>query len=190
MNKKVHKKSEAVCKRLVLTGHWFNEIKSGRKKVEFRDGTKRYDAMFMTNPPDEIEFSLGYTNDPKKLMRFKVKGIHRVLTIPGYVIARRTGRCMVDSTFRASMGTDEQLKRFAKWLPETDDSLMLGDNQAGVYAAQKLKPGAAVINLGTSGQLSRVGDEGRGKREEEPQDALFRRIQQAAVPWPCTRPHS
>ena len=92
----------------------------------------------------------------------KVKGIYRVLTIPGYVIARRTGRCMVDSTFRASMGTDEQLKRFAKWLPETDDSLMIGDNQAGVYAALKLKPKAAVVNLGTSGQLSRVRDEGKG----------------------------
>ena len=89
----------------------------------------------------------------------KVKGIHRVLTIPGYVIARRTGRCLVDRTFRASMGTDEQLKRFAKWLPEPDDSLMLGDNQAGVYAALRLKPKAAVVNLGTSGQLSRVRDE-------------------------------
>ena len=98
--------------------------------------------------------------------RRKVKGIWRVLTLPGYVIARRTGRCMVDSTLRASMGSEEQLKPFAKWLPETDESLMLGDNQAGVYAAQRLKPGAAVINLGTSGQLSRVGDEGRGKRDE------------------------
>ena len=89
----------------------------------------------------------------------KVKGVYRVLTIPGYVIARRTGRCVVDSTFRASMGSDEQLKRFSRWLPETDDSLMLGDNQAGVYAALKLKPKAAVVNLGTSGQLSRVVEE-------------------------------
>jgi len=86
----------------------------------------------------------------------KVKGIYRALTIPGYVIARRTGRCIVDRTFRASMGTDEQLKSFTKWLPETDDGLMLGDNQAGVYAALKLKPKAAVVNFGTSGQLSRV----------------------------------
>jgi len=35
---------------------------------------------------------------------------------------------------------------------------MLGDNQAGVYAALKLKPNAVVINIGTSGQLSRVVD--------------------------------
>ena len=103
----------------------------------------------------------------------KVKGIHRVLTIPGYVIARRTGRCMVDSTFRASMGSDEQLKRFAKWLPETDDSLMLGDTQAGVYAALKLKPKAAVVNLGTSGQLSRVRDEGRGMGDETVDERPF-----------------
>ena len=97
----------------------------------------------------------------------KVKGIYRVLTIPGYVIARRTGRCLVDSTFRASMGSDEQLARFAKWLPETDDSLMIGDNQAGVYAALKLKPKAAVVNLGTSGQLSRVSDQGSGIRDRD-----------------------
>lgn len=91
MNKKVQKKSEAVCKRLVLDGHWFNEIKSGRKKVEFRDGTKRYDAMFLKNPPDEIEFSLGYTNDPKKLMRFKVQGIHRLnLTMDELFDPKRT----------------------------------------------------------------------------------------------------
>lgn len=97
----------------------------------------------------------------------KVKGIHRVLTIPGYVIARRTGRCMVDSTFRASLGSDEQLERFARWLPETDGSLMIGDNQAGVYAALKLKPKAAVVNLGTSGQLSRVRDQGPGIRDRD-----------------------
>ena len=94
--------------------------------------------------------------------RRKVRGIYRVLTIPGYVLARRTGRCLVDATFRASMGTDERLKPFAKWIPEVDDSLMLGDNQAGVYAAQKVKPGAPVVNLGTSGQLSVVRNEERG----------------------------
>lgn len=88
--------------------------------------------------------------------RRKVKGIYRALTLPGYVIARRTGRLMVDETFRASMGTDEQLGQFTKWIPETDNSLMLGDNQAGVYAALKVKPNAPVVNLGTSGQLSRV----------------------------------
>lgn len=99
------------------------------------------------------KFGSGILEDWRKR---KVKGIWRVLTIPGYVIARRTGRCLVDETFRASMGTDAQLSPFAKWIPEADDRLMLGDNQAGVYAAQKLKPGAAVVNLGTSGQFSIV----------------------------------
>jgi len=98
--------------------------------------------------------------------RRKVKGIYRALTIPGYVIARRTGRCVVDRTFRASMGTDAQLKRYAKWIPEADDSQMLGDNQAGVYAALKLKRGAAVVNIGTSGQLSVVKEE-RGENESK-----------------------
>lgn len=90
--------------------------------------------------------------------RRRMKGIYRALTIPGYVIARRTGRCLVDATFRASMGTEKQLKPFARWMPSVDDALMLGDNQAGVYAARKLKPSAAVVNFGTSGQLSRVVD--------------------------------
>ena len=91
--------------------------------------------------------------------RRKVKGIYRVLTIPGYIVARRTGRCLMDRTFRASIGTEESLARYAKWMPERDDALMLGDNQAGVYAAQKIKPGAMVVNLGTSGQVSRVVEE-------------------------------
>ena len=118
--------------------------------------------------------------------RRKVKGIHRVLSIPGYVLARRTGRCMVDTTFRASMGADEQLRRFAKWIPETDDSLMLGDNQAGVYAAQKIKPGAPVVNLGTSGQLSCVRD-----RENELKAGVWSREGTAPVldnrPYPGGR---
>lgn len=101
------------------------------------------------------KFACGIMEDWRKRGK---KGIFRVLCIPGYVIARRTGRCMIDSTFRASLGTEEQLARFAEWLPETDDSLMIGDNQAGVYAAQKIKSGAPVINIGTSGQFSRVTD--------------------------------
>lgn len=97
----------------------------------------------------------------------KIRGIYRALTIPGYVVARRTGKCMVDSTFRASMGPETELGEFSGWIPDADDSVMLGDNQAGVYAAMKLRPRAAVINIGTSAQLSIVCEEGRGKREEE-----------------------
>ena len=46
----------------------------------------------------------------------------------------------------------------AEWLPDVVEGSMLGDNQAGVYAAQQLVPGCAVVNLGTSGQLSLVVD--------------------------------
>jgi len=89
-----------------------------------------------------------------------VKGVYRALTIPGYVIARRTGRCVVDATFRASMGSEKGLRKFAKWIPDADEALMLGDNQAGVLAVERLKSGAAVVNIGTSGQLSRVCSDG------------------------------
>ena len=122
--------------------------------------------------------------------RRKVKGIHRALTIPGYVVARRTGRCMVDPTFRASMGSEAQLGRFARWMPETDDSLMLGDNQAGVYAAQRLKPGAPVINLGTSGQLSwvREGEKVKLKGEDEQRNVSTVRLHPSPSPDVSLRP--
>lgn len=88
--------------------------------------------------------------------RRKLKGIYRALSLPGLALARRTGRCLVDSTFLSSMGEARELARFGRWLPELDESFMLGDNQAGVYAALRLKPHALVVNLGTSGQLSQV----------------------------------
>ena len=100
----------------------------------------------------------------------KIRGIYRALTIPGYVIARRTGKCAVDTTFRSSMGPEAELGEFAGWLPDTDDSVMLGDNQAGVYAAMRMRPRAAVVNIGTSAQLSIVRDVGAGNEgvEERP----------------------
>lgn len=64
--------------RLVLCGEFYDQIAKGEKTFELRDGTPRYDAMLLRNPPDEIEFSRGYTNDPKKLMAFKVKEIFRM----------------------------------------------------------------------------------------------------------------
>lgn len=99
--------------------------------------------------------------------RRKVRGIFKVMTLPGLAIARRTGRITIDPTFRASLGDEGRLMPFLRWLPETDDDApMLGDNQAGVYAALKLKPHAAVVNLGTSGQISLLSDmrEGAGLR--------------------------
>lgn len=90
-----------------------------------------------------------------------LKGVFKWLPITSYVIARLTGRLVVDETFRAAMGPWTDAGLSSDTLPELVPGSMLGDNQAGVYAAQKILPGCAVVNLGTSGQLSVVGD-GRG----------------------------
>ena len=81
------------------------------------------------------------------------------LPICGLAIARRTGRRVIDPTFLHSWHLEEVAGKIPpSWLPDVDESSMLGDNQAGVYAARHLYPGCAVMNLGTSGQLSVVED--------------------------------
>ena len=81
------------------------------------------------------------------------------LPICGLAIARRTGRRVIDPTFLHSWHLEEVAGKIPpSWLPDVDESCMLGDNQAGVYAARHLYPGCAVMNLGTSGQLSVVED--------------------------------
>ena len=86
--------------------------------------------------------------------------ISRCLSICGLAIARRTGRCLTDSTFLHSWHMEEVGNLVPlDWLPDVDEKSMLGDNQAGVYGAQLLAPGCAVVNLGTSGQLSIVCDD-------------------------------
>ena len=111
-----------------------------------------------------------------------------LLSIPGFLIARLTGRPVTDETFAASWGIWDLPER--KWLAPLRDALAIpdrllpavvsaghpvgqvdrgpaflkgltlfspiGDNPAGVYAAQMLYPGSVVLNLGTSGQLSAV----------------------------------
>jgi len=83
--------------------------------------------------------------------------IHKCLCAPGYVSARLGGRLVMDATFYESWHVEEGAVP-AAWLPEVAGCPLLGDNQAGVFAAQRLSPGAAVVNLGTSGQLSLVLD--------------------------------
>lgn len=87
----------------------------------------------------------------------KARGLSpfKCLTAPGYVIAKMTGKCVIDPTFLEAWNIAEGTVP-ASWLPEVVERSMLGDNQAGVYAAQVLLPGCAVVNLGTSGQLSVV----------------------------------
>ena len=80
----------------------------------------------------------------------------KCLTAPGFVYASLFGPCRTDETFNESWHLNGETP--SSWLPEVVDGLMLGDNQAGVYAAQRLVPGCAVVNIGTSGQLSVVVD--------------------------------
>ena len=85
------------------------------------------------------------------------RAIDVCLPICGLAIARRTGRRVIDPTFLHSWHLEEVAGKIPQdWLPSVDGSSMLGDNQAGVYAARHLYPGCAVMNLGTSGQLSVV----------------------------------
>ena len=91
------------------------------------------------------------------------RAISKCLPVCGYVIAKKTGRCVIDPTFLHAWYLDEfdgeLRRRLEAWLPDCEEGSMLGDNQAGVFAAQGVLPGAAVVNLGTSGQLSVVLDE-------------------------------
>ena len=89
--------------------------------------------------------------------------VFKCLPVCGYVIAKMTGRCVIDPTFLHAWYLDEfggdVRASLDAWLPECEESSMLGDNQAGVSAAQGVLPGSAVVNIGTSGQLSVVLDE-------------------------------
>ena len=89
--------------------------------------------------------------------------IFKCLSVCGYVIAKTTGRCVIDPTFLHAWYLDEfgggLRERLDAWVPECEEGSMLGDNQAGVSAAQAILPGTAVVNIGTSGQLSVVLDE-------------------------------
>lgn len=62
--------------KLVLTDHWFEEIKSGRKTHEYRMATlfwyRRID--FFRDIPDFVEFQKAYRKNPER-MTFKVKSI-------------------------------------------------------------------------------------------------------------------
>ncbi len=93
------------------------------------------------------------------------------LTAPGYVRAKLTGVCAIDETFLHSWHVDGCGFPRA-WLPALEEGWLLGDNQAGVYAARTLVPGAAVVNLGTSGQLSIVGEGKGGERRPYPGGVL------------------
>lgn len=87
---------------------------------------------------------------------------YKGLTAPGFAMACLTGECAIDETFLESWRLDLCGRVPAEWIPDVVPGSMLGDNQAGVYAAQHLRPGCAVVNLGTSGQLSVVRSSAEG----------------------------
>ena len=97
--------------------------------------------------------------------------IVRCLTAPGYVRAKWSGVCAIDETFLHSWHV-AGCAFPAAWIPDFEAGTMLGDNQAGVYAARTRVPGAAVVNLGTSGQLSLVGEGRGGERRPYPGGVL------------------
>ncbi len=91
------------------------------------------------------------------------KDIFKCLSSCGLAVAAFTGRCETDETFLHSWHLEG--REFPEsWLPEFVPGSMVGDNQSGVFAAQCLVPGSAVVNIGTSGQLSVVGEGIGGER--------------------------
>jgi sedoheptulokinase len=105
---------------------------------------------------------------------------YKILTVPGYIAAKWTGRCVIDETLAASWGIwnvrenrwHEPLLRVlgipVEILPEfvaggapigtTPEGITvcnpIGDNQAGVLGALDGDSSAAVVNIGTSSQFS------------------------------------
>ena len=91
------------------------------------------------------------------------KDVFKCLSSCGLAVAAFTGICATDETFLHAWHLDG--REFPqRWLPDLMPGSMVGDNQAGVFAAQRLVPGSAVVNIGTSGQLSIVGDGAGGER--------------------------
>lgn len=67
--------------KLVLTDHWFEEIKSGRKTHEYRKVTEFWEAriskigrLFLSYNDVFVEFQKAYRKNPEK-MTFKIKNI-------------------------------------------------------------------------------------------------------------------
>lgn len=86
--------------------------------------------------------------------------IYRCLPVCGLAQAWLTGHGTIDPTFLHAWYLDELdvsvREKVGAWLPEVVEGTMIGDNQAGVVAAERMMPGCAVVNIGTSAQLSIV----------------------------------
>ena len=67
--------------KLVLTHYWFDEIKSGRKKHEYRKWTEYFkNRISITKAngsyghPDYVQFQRAYSKNPER-MTFKIKSV-------------------------------------------------------------------------------------------------------------------
>ena len=60
--------------KLVLTDHWFEEIKSGRKTHEYREHTQYWENRLFNKHYDFVQFQKAYRKNPEK-MTFVVKKI-------------------------------------------------------------------------------------------------------------------
>ena len=67
--------------KLVLTNHWFDEIKSGRKTHEYRKWTQFFmERISITKPdgssgnPDFVQFQRAYYKNPER-MTFEIKSV-------------------------------------------------------------------------------------------------------------------
>lgn len=60
---------------LVLKGRWYDLIKSGKKKFEYREVKPYWDKRLFSKPYTHIRFRRGYT---KETMLFELTGIERV----------------------------------------------------------------------------------------------------------------
>lgn len=66
--------------KLVLTDHWFEEIKSGRKTHEYRNYTPYWEnrlQKFEFSQGCFVQFQKAYRKNPERMI-FEIKGIQRV----------------------------------------------------------------------------------------------------------------
>lgn len=63
MNKNLH---------LTLKYHWYDEIESGKKNIEYRDNTPYWRKRIIENNPNIVIFHKGYTS---RIMKFEISRI-------------------------------------------------------------------------------------------------------------------
>ena len=68
---------------------WYDQIESGAKKVEFREGKPYWDRRLLGHQVKTITFSRGYTS---RRMTFEVRGVHRLAATMDEIFSGKTLR--------------------------------------------------------------------------------------------------